>query len=211
MKTQECEFYSEARASRIDFALDFYEREMNEFQVLPNRILTSRTYSRKGELETMYLGKPKSLRQTRIYNKAAEITAKGYEPVLESNAVFTNGESIIETTYGDIVRNDDGFLVQEYDHAEISEWEKRQRFVERTRINLLFQSDWTQVVDSPLSDADKAAWATYRQALRDLPGTLDYSTISQSEDVNWPFPPGVEVPVVAKEDEDGHVPVDQPL
>jgi hypothetical protein len=141
----------------------------------------------------------------------AEITAKGYEPVLESNAVFTNGESVIETTFGDIVRNDDGFLVQEYDHAEISEWEKRQRFVERTRINLLFQSDWTQVADSPLSDAEKAAWATYRQALRDLPGTLDYSTISQSEDVNWPFPPGVEVPVVAKEDEDGHVPVDQPL
>ena len=30
----------------------------------------------------------------------------------------------------------------------------------------LAQSDWTQVVDS---QADKAAWATYRQALRDLP------------------------------------------
>ena len=30
----------------------------------------------------------------------------------------------------------------------------------------LFRTDWTQVADSP---ADKAAWATYRQALRDLP------------------------------------------
>ena len=30
----------------------------------------------------------------------------------------------------------------------------------------LAQSDWTQVADS---QADKAAWATYRQALRDLP------------------------------------------
>ena len=30
----------------------------------------------------------------------------------------------------------------------------------------LAKSDWTQVADSP---ADKAAWATYRQALRDLP------------------------------------------
>jgi len=29
--------------------------------------------------------------------------------------------------------------------------------------------DWTQMLDSPLTDADKAAWATYRQALRDLP------------------------------------------
>ena len=30
----------------------------------------------------------------------------------------------------------------------------------------LARTDWTQVADSP---ADKAAWATYRQALRDLP------------------------------------------
>ena len=30
----------------------------------------------------------------------------------------------------------------------------------------LVQSDWTQLTDST---ADKAAWATYRQALRDLP------------------------------------------
>jgi hypothetical protein len=30
----------------------------------------------------------------------------------------------------------------------------------------LAASDWTQVSDSP---ADKAAWAKYRQALRDLP------------------------------------------
>jgi hypothetical protein len=30
----------------------------------------------------------------------------------------------------------------------------------------LAQSDWTQVADST---ADKTAWATYRQALRDLP------------------------------------------
>ena len=30
----------------------------------------------------------------------------------------------------------------------------------------LARTDWTQVEDSP---ADKAAWAIYRQALRDLP------------------------------------------
>ena len=30
----------------------------------------------------------------------------------------------------------------------------------------LARTDWTQITDSP---ADKAAWATYRQALRDLP------------------------------------------
>lgn len=30
----------------------------------------------------------------------------------------------------------------------------------------LARTDWTQLADSPL---DKEAWATYRQALRDLP------------------------------------------
>lgn len=30
----------------------------------------------------------------------------------------------------------------------------------------LAKSDWTQLPDAPV---DKAAWATYRQALRDLP------------------------------------------
>jgi hypothetical protein len=32
----------------------------------------------------------------------------------------------------------------------------------------LVASDWTQVADAPV---DKAAWATYRQALRDLPAS----------------------------------------
>jgi len=34
------------------------------------------------------------------------------------------------------------------------------------RNNLLKDSDWTQLADS---SADKVAWATYRQALRDVP------------------------------------------
>lgn len=34
---------------------------------------------------------------------------------------------------------------------------------------LLDNSDWTQFNDSPLTDAKKQEWATYRQSLRDLP------------------------------------------
>ena len=33
----------------------------------------------------------------------------------------------------------------------------------------LQESDWTQFNDSPLSEAEKTEWATYRQELRDLP------------------------------------------
>jgi len=48
----------------------------------------------------------------------------------------------------------------------------------------LTASDWTQVADNKLSDAKKAEWTAYRQALRDLPAsTTDYSK------VNWPTEP----------------------
>ena len=40
--------------------------------------------------------------------------------------------------------------------------------VRMQRNQLLIDCDWTQLPDSPLSSADKTAWATYRQQLRDL-------------------------------------------
>jgi hypothetical protein len=40
------------------------------------------------------------------------------------------------------------------------------------RMNELISTDWTQLPDAPV---DKAAWATYRQALRDLPLVTDFA------------------------------------
>jgi hypothetical protein len=39
------------------------------------------------------------------------------------------------------------------------------------RDRLLADSDWTQLPDNGLSDEQRAAWATYRQELRDAPAT----------------------------------------
>lgn len=46
---------------------------------------------------------------------------------------------------------------------------------------LLSASDWTQVADAP---ADKVAWATYRQALRDITAQ-DFFPYT----INWPLAP----------------------
>lgn len=54
--------------------------------------------------------------------------------------------------------------------------------VRAQRNRLLSASDWTQLPDVPL--AAKEAWATYRQALRDVTEQLDPFSIS------WPTPPG---------------------
>ena len=52
------------------------------------------------------------------------------------------------------------------------------------RDRLLAKSDWTQLLDSPLSDSKKAEWATYRQALRDMP-----TTITDKENPTYPTEP----------------------
>ena len=48
--------------------------------------------------------------------------------------------------------------------------------VRNQRNQLLSQSDWTQMPDSPLSLELKAAWAVYRQELRDLPNNISNET-----------------------------------
>jgi hypothetical protein len=49
------------------------------------------------------------------------------------------------------------------------------------RNRLLTASDWTQVADAPV---DQAAWAAYRQALRDIPDQPGFP-----HDVAWPTKP----------------------
>ena len=48
-------------------------------------------------------------------------------------------------------------------------------------------SDWTQFPDSPLSDTQKSAWATYRQTLRDIPA--NNADVTSIDDITWPTPP----------------------
>jgi hypothetical protein len=70
------------------------------------------------------------------------------------------------------------FTQSEIDATEIAEaWPELRR--ERNR--RLSASDWTQAADAPV---DRAAWAAYRQALRDLPANT-----ADPRDPQWPSPP----------------------
>lgn len=64
---------------------------------------------------------------------------------------------------------------------EIARQELAQNTVRGLRNGLLSSSDWTQVADAPV---DKAAWATYRQALRDIPQQEGFP-----DNVVWPVAP----------------------
>ena len=41
--------------------------------------------------------------------------------------------------------------------------------IRENRNDMLASSDWTQLLDAPLTAQQKTAWASYRKALRDLP------------------------------------------
>jgi len=58
--------------------------------------------------------------------------------------------------------------------------------VRASRTQMLNDCDWTQIADST---ADKTAWATYRQALRDITSQAGFPwTITWPNDPNWVAP-----------------------
>jgi hypothetical protein len=54
----------------------------------------------------------------------------------------------------------------------------------KNRNGLLSESDWTQIPDAPLTEAQKTEWQTYRQQLRDLPANTE-----DPRNVTWPTKP----------------------
>jgi hypothetical protein len=56
--------------------------------------------------------------------------------------------------------------------------------VSNKRKRLLYASDWTQIPNNPLTTEQQAAWATYRQELRDIPQQSGYPF-----NVIFPTPP----------------------
>lgn len=61
---------------------------------------------------------------------------------------------------------------------------ERWKGISEKRSQLLFETDWTQGQDSPLSPEKIAEFAAYRQELRDIP-----QTYSSPDDVVWPEKP----------------------
>lgn len=58
------------------------------------------------------------------------------------------------------------------------------REVNTQRRQFLADSDWTQLADAPLTAGKKTEWASYRQALRDIPNQSGFPGA-----VNWPVQP----------------------
>jgi hypothetical protein len=61
-----------------------------------------------------------------------------------------------------------------YSEAEALRW------VRQLRNDRLYDCDWTQLPDAPLTDAERAQWRQYRQALRDMMDNFEWGVTT------WP-------------------------
>ena len=92
-----------------------------------------------------------------------------------------------QTAYRDGVEQIDGKWYTKYsvadmdDEAKTAKDAEQAKAVREDRTKRLSESDWTQVADSPI---DKAVWATYRQALRDVTAQSGFPW-----EVTWPTQP----------------------
>ena len=94
----------------------------------------------------------------------------------------TQGHAVISWD-GPMAQPSDAEIAQaeeDYVLEQIGAWDALRTHRDR----LLYQSDWTQIGGAPLSGTSIQAWASYRQALRDLPANT-----SNPIDVVWPPPP----------------------
>ena len=134
--------------------------------------------------------------------KAATLDALDLDPVLKSppatitayqNSVRdgveqdANGNWVEKYIAQDMFADDDDSTKAEKEAAYQQKLDEEEAVSQRrVRDKLLADSDWTQMNDSPLTNEDKTAWATYRQELRDL---SDLDAWPNLDDDDWPVAP----------------------
>ena len=103
---------------------------------------------------------------------------------IETDVPFTSADQVrakAEDLWGKYPNIWSAFVSAEDRAAKLNEQLAANNRAKRNQ--LLADSDWTQMNDSPLSNEDKTSWATYRQSLRDI--TADESW----PDVTFPATP----------------------
>ena len=114
----------------------------------------------KGEITRYNIDLPTTVGNTSIPRGATGLDAFGLYPIVGDEPSHTDRERIAGPKYVF-----DGTQVNRVFTVEAIPDEEKAGQVRAERNDKLTASDWTQVADAPV---DKAAWATYRQALRDV-------------------------------------------
>jgi len=111
-----------------------------------------------------------------IYNLSGHILRSGQvddntSQIIDQDNEFELIADVPENIQDYVVSNGE-LTLKPQSEIDNSNAETNWRIFRAERNALLMATDWTQAIDSPLSDEQKTAWATYRQNLRDMPGTV---------------------------------------
>jgi hypothetical protein len=109
-------------------------------------------------------------------------TTTRYQTANKNGVEFKNDKWMWAWIIGPVFTDNEEATAAEQQAAYVQQIDDEQAKSVRTqRTQLLKDSDWTQIADST---ADKAAWATYRQALRDITGQAGFPWT-----IDWPVAP----------------------
>lgn len=129
-----------------------------------------------GEITRINVELPVSIGNTSIPKGATGLEAFGLYPIVGDEPSHTDRERIAGPQYVF-----DGAQVNRVFTVEAIPDDEKAGQVRAERNTKLSASDWTQVADAPV---DQAAWAAYRQALRDISGQAGFPWT-----IDWPVAP----------------------
>jgi len=130
----------------------------------------------KGEITRYNVTLPTTVGNTSIPRGATGLDAFGLYPIVGDEPSHTERQRIAGPKYVF-----DGTQVNRVFTVEAIPDEEKAGQVRAERNGKLTSSDWTQIADAPV---DKAAWATYRQALRDVTAQTGFPW-----NIQWPEAP----------------------
>lgn len=114
-----------------------------------------------------------------------DVVSRGFAFYQESSSPELGRYEVAEPSTPVQVADDlweQGWSIRQMTGDESADVDSKQEVsVRNERNNLLNATDWTQFNDSPLSEADKEFWATYRDSLRDVPAQSGFPW-----DIVWP-------------------------
>ena len=118
----------------------------------------------------------------------AVLESYGVYPVVEKEAPVFNQRTqrVLKDTSPSLVAGEwvIDWTISDKSTTQIAQYDAGISEENRTKRNMLLSaSDWTQVADAPV---DATAWATYRQALRDITTHTNWPHLSESD---WPVKP----------------------
>jgi|11BtaG_2_1085332.scaffolds.fasta_scaffold06875_2 uncharacterized protein (UPF0297 family) len=119
---------------------------------------------------------------TGVFHKNARVDNYASDPSYIEITQDQYNELVTRQSVEDVKQYIDGVISDA--PATVASEDDLREIIRRQRNKLLAASDWTQANDSPLSASKRTEWATYRQALRDLPANT-----TDPANPTWPTKP----------------------